>query len=79
MILFVSLNTKVFHFHEVEKYPMICVTSTKRRLMQKETGNCEKTFFFKSRNNCDILFPEKLENVTPVNFIFHKMERYSVI
>ena len=27
---------QVFHFHEVEKYPMICVTSTKRKLIQKE-------------------------------------------
>ena len=47
MILFVSLYTKVFHFHKVEKYLVTFVTSTKWKLIQKETGNCGKLFSIK--------------------------------
>ena len=78
MILFVSLYTKVFYFHEVEKYLVIFVTSTKWNLIQKETGNCGKLFSIKVEIIVIFLFPQNGKCYTS-KFYFHKMERYLMI
>ena len=71
MILFVSLYTKAFHSHKVEKYLVIFVTSTKWKPMQKETGNCGNLFSIKVEIIV-IFYFDKTENVTAVNYIFTK-------
>ena len=81
MILFVSLYTKVFHFHEVEKYILyvvIFVTFTKWKLIQKETANCGKLFSIKVETIVIFLFPQN-EKCYNSKFYFHKMERYLMI
>ena len=78
MILFVSSYTKVFHFGEVEKYLVICVTFTKWKLIQKETGDCAKLFSVKVEIAVIFLFPQCGKCYTS-KFYFHKMERYLMI
>ena len=78
MIIFVSLYTKAFHFHEVEKYLVICVTSTKWKVIQKETGNCGKLFSIKVEIIVIFLFPQNRKCYTS-KFCFYKMEWYLMI
>ena len=75
MILFVSLYSKAFYFHKVEKYLVIFVTSLKWKLIQKETRNFGKLFSIKVEIIVMFSFPENRKCYTS-KFYFHKMERY---
>ena len=73
MIIFVSLHTKALHFHEVEKYLVICVTSTKWKVIQKETEISIKVEII-----VIFLFPQNRKCYTS-KFCFYKMEWYFMI
>ena len=72
MIIFVSLYTKVFYFHEVQEYLVIFVTSRKWKLIQKETRNRGKLFSIKVEIIVIFLLPQNRKCYSS-KFCFHKM------
>ena len=78
MILFISLYFKAFYFHKVEKYLVIFVTSSKWKLIQKETRNFVKLFSMKVEIIVMLSFPQNRKCYTG-KFYFYIMERYLMI
>ena len=70
--LFLYLYTKAFHFQKVENYLVVLGTSTKWKLIQKETGNCGKLFSTKVEIIVIFLFPQNGKCYSG-KFLIHKV------
>ena len=85
----VTLNDSLCHFvYQGISFPRggkvsidLCYfhTSTKWKLIQKETGYCGKRFSTKEETIVIFLCPQKNRKCYTSKFCFHKMERYLMI